>query len=301
MEAAREYENAIEIKNLWKQYDNFELQHIDFVVPKGCIMGFVGQNGAGKTTTIRSILNMISIDDGEIRILGYDNRQEERMAKEDIGVVFDEIGFHKVLTPVQINKMFRNIYYNWEEDTFFAYLEQFGLPKKKPIGKFSRGMQMKLQIAVALSHQPRLLIMDEPTSGLDPIVRNEILDVFLSYVENEEHTILLSSHIISDLERVADYITFIDRGRILLSDERLRILENHRLIKCGREDIEQLPADLIVGERISQFGAEVLLRTPEAWERLPSEFLIEQVGLEEIMLFYVAGIQQGQKQSGGKL
>lgn len=298
MEAVREYENAIEIKNLWKQYDNFELQHIDFVVPKGCIMGFVGQNGAGKTTTIRSILNMISIDDGEIHILGYDNRQEERMAKEDIGVVFDEIGFHKVLTPIQINKMFRNIYHNWEEDTFFAYLDRFGLPKKKPIGKFSRGMQMKLQIAVALSHQSRLLIMDEPTSGLDPIVRNEILDVFLSYVENEEHTILLSSHIISDLERVADYITFIDRGRILLSDERLRILENHRLIKCGREDIEQLPADLIVGERISQFGAEVLLRTSEAWERLPSEFLIEQAGLEEIMLFYVAGIQQGQKQVG---
>lgn len=298
MEAVREYENAIEIKNLWKQYDNFELQHIDFVVPKGCIMGFVGQNGAGKTTTIRSILNMISIDDGEIHILGYDNRQEERMAKEDIGVVFDEIGFHKVLTPIQINKMFRNIYHNWEEDTFFAFLDRFGLPKKKPIGKFSRGMQMKLQIAVALSHQSRLLIMDEPTSGLDPIVRNEILDVFLSYVENEEHTILLSSHIISDLERVADYITFIDRGRILLSDERLRILENHRLIKCGREDIEQLPADLIVGERISQFGAEVLLRTSEAWERLPSEFLIEQAGLEEIMLFYVAGIQQGQKQVG---
>lgn len=301
MEAVREYENAIEIKNLCKQYDGFGLQNINIVVPKGCIMGFVGQNGAGKTTTIRSILNMISIDDGEIRILGYDNRKEERLAKEDIGVVFDEIGFHKVLNPTQINKMFRNIYRNWNEDIFFAYLKQFGLPEKKPIGKFSRGMQMKLQIAVALSHQPRLLIMDEPTSGLDPIVRNEILDVFLAYVENEEHTILLSSHIISDLERIADYITFVDRGKILLSDERLHILENHRLIKCGREEVKQLPADSIVGERLSQFGAEVLVQAPEVWEQLPSEFLVEQVGLEEIMLFYVAGIRQKQKQSGGEI
>lgn len=301
MEMEREYENAIEIINLCKHYDGFELKNVNIVVPKGCIMGFVGQNGAGKTTTIRSILNMIAIDDGEIRILGYDNRKDERLAKEDIGVVFDEIGFHKVLNPIQINKMFRNIYRNWEEDTFFAYLEQFGLPRKKPIGKFSRGMQMKLQIAVALSHQPRLLIMDEPTSGLDPIVRNEILDVFLSYVENENHTILLSSHIISDLERVADYITFIDRGRILLSEERLSILENHRLIKCGREEVEQLPEDLVVGKRISQFGAEVLVRRPETWEQLSSEFLVEQVGLEEIMLFYVAGIRQMQEQPGGEI
>lgn len=292
MEEIREYENAIEIRNLCKQYDGFALQDVNITVPKGCIMGFVGQNGAGKTTTIRSILNMIPMDSGEIKILGYDSKTEERLAKEDIGVVFDEMGFHKKLNAAQLNKMFRNIYKNWEENVFFEYLEQFGLPGKKPIGKFSRGMQMKLQIAVALSHHARLLILDEPTSGLDPIVRNEILDVFLGYIEDENHTILMSSHIISDLERIADYITFIDKGRVLLSDERIRILENHRLIKCGTDEIEKLPKEHIVGKRLSQFGAEILIRNPLDWERECSACLTEDVSLEEIMLFYVAGSKQ---------
>lgn len=292
MEEVREYENAIEIRNLCKQYDGFALRDVNITVPKGCIMGFVGQNGAGKTTTIRSILNMIPVDSGEIRILGYDYKMEERLAKEDIGVVFDEMGFHKKLNATQINKMFRNIYKNWEEKLFFEYLEQFGLPKKKSIGKFSRGMQMKLQIAVALSHHARLLILDEPTSGLDPIVRNEMLDVFLDFVEDEDHTILISSHIISDLERIADYITFIDKGKVLLSDERIRILENHRIIKCGTEEIEQIPKGNIVGKRISQFGAEILIRNPLDCEAECSSLLTEDVSLEEIMLFYVAGANQ---------
>lgn len=285
----REYENAIEISHLSKKYDGFALQDISLTVPKGCIMGFIGQNGAGKTTTIRSILNMMPLDSGIIHVLGYDHEKEECKAKEHIGFVFDEMGFHKVLNATDLNKMFRNIYKNWDETAFFQNLERFGLPKKKAVGKFSRGMQMKLQIAVALSHQAKLLIMDEPTSGLDPVVRNEILDIFLEFVQNEEHTILLSSHITSDLERIADYITFIDQGKILLSGERISILEDHGMIKCKKEEVAKIPSEYIVGKRVSQFSVEVLVKEKKLCIQECPEFLMEKVSLDEIMIFYISG------------
>lgn len=285
----REYENAIEISHLSKKYDGFALQDISLTVPKGCIMGFIGQNGAGKTTTIRSILNMMPLDSGIIHVLGYDHEKEECKAKEHIGFVFDEMGFHKVLNATDLNKMFRNIYKNWDETAFFQNLERFVLPKKKAVGKFSRGMQMKLQIAVALSHQAKLLIMDEPTSGLDPVVRNEILDIFLEFVQNEEHTILLSSHITSDLERIADYITFIDQGKILLSGERISILEDHGMIKCKKEEVAKIPSEYIVGKRVSQFSVEVLVKEKKRCIQECPEFLMEEVSLDEIMIFYISG------------
>lgn len=285
----REYENAIEISHLSKKYDGFALQDISLTVPKGCIMGFIGQNGAGKTTTIRSILNMMPLDSGIIHVLGYDHEKEECKAKEHIGFVFDEMGFHKVLNATDLNKMFRNIYKNWDETAFFQNLERFGLPKKKAVGKFSRGMQMKLQIAVALSHQAKLLIMDEPTSGLDPVVRNEILDIFLEFVQNEEHTILLSSHITSDLERIADYITFIDQGKILLSGERISIIEDHGMIKCKKEEVAKIPSEYIVGKRVSQFSVEVLVKEKKRCIQECPEFLMEEVSLDEIMIFYISG------------
>lgn len=285
----REYENAIEISHLSKKYDGFALQDISLTVPKGCIMGFIGQNGAGKTTTIRSILNMMPLDSGIIHVLGYDHEKEECKAKEHIGFVFDEMGFHKVLNATDLNKMFRNIYKNWDETAFFQNLERFGLPKKKAVGKFSRGMQMKLQIAVALSHQAKLLIMDEPTSGLDPVVRNEILDIFLEFVQNEEHTILLSSHITSDLERIADYITFIDQGKILLFGERISILEDHGMIKCKKEEVAKIPSEYIVGKRVSQFSVEVLVKEKKRCIQECPEFLMEKVSLDEIMIFYISG------------
>ena len=285
----REYENAIEISHLSKKYDGFALQDISLTVPKGCIMGFIGQNGAGKTTTIRSILNMMPLDSGIIHVLGYDHEKEECKAKEHIGFVFDEMGFHKVLNATDLNKMFRNIYKNWDETAFFQNLERFGLPKKKAVGKFSRGMQMKLQIAVALSHQAKLLIMDEPTSGLDPVVRNEILDIFLEFVQNEEHTILLSSHITSDLERIADYITFIDQGKILLSGERISILEDHGMIKCKKEEVAKIPSEYIVGKRVSKFSVEVLVKEKKRCIQECPEFLMEEVSLDEIMIFYISG------------
>lgn len=282
-----ETETAICIRDLCKTYEGFSLKNVSLTVPKGSIMGFIGQNGAGKTTTIRALLNMISIDSGEISLLGCDRGQDE--VREEIGVVFDEMGFHKQFTAVQLNKMFRHIYKRWNEPAFFSYLERFGLPPRRKIGSFSRGMQMKLQIAVALSHDARLLIMDEPTSGLDPVVRYEMLDVFLEFVQNEEHAIFLSSHITGDLERIADYITFIDKGRILLSGERIDILENHRLIKCKKEQVAEIPPQHIMGKRITGFGAEVLVRglaSPYA------DFVMEEVSLEEIMVYYVAGMRQ---------
>ena len=284
-----DYVNAIEITKLKKCYDGFTLDDISFSVPKGSIMGFIGQNGAGKTTTIRSILNMMPLDSGIIHVLGYDHEKEECKAKEHIGFVFDEMGFHKILNATDLNKMFRNIYKNWDETAFFQNLERFGLPKKKAVGKFSRGMQMKLQIAVALSHQAKLLIMDEPTSGLDPVVRNEILDIFLEFVQNEEHTILLSSHITSDLERIADYITFIDQGKILLSGERISILEDHGMIKCKKEEVAKIPSEYIVGKRVSQFSVEVLVKEKKRCIQECPEFLMEEVSLDEIMIFYISG------------
>ncbi len=276
-----EAEAAIRISGLCKTYEGFALKEVNLTVPKGSIMGFIGQNGAGKTTTIRALLNMIPIDSGEISLLGCDRRQDS--VKEEIGVVFDEMGFHKQLTATQLNKMFRHIYKRWDESAFFSWLERFGLPPRKKIGKLSRGMQMKLQIAVALSHHARLLILDEPTSGLDPIVRNEMLDVFLDFVQDEEHSILMSSHITGDLERIADYITFIDRGRILLSGERIDILENHHLIKCKKEQAGEIPPQYIVGKRVTSFGAEMLVRglVPPC-----DNLVMEKVSLEEIMVYY---------------
>lgn len=286
-----ESETAICIRDLCKAYEGFSLKNISLTVPKGSIMGFIGQNGAGKTTTIRALLNMIAIDSGEISLLGCEREQDE--VKEEIGVVFDEMGFHKQFTAMQLNKMFRHIYKQWDEAAFFSYLERFGLPPRRKIGRFSRGMQMKLQIAVALSHHAKLLVLDEPTSGLDPIVRNEMLDVFLDFVQDEEHAIFLSSHITGDLERIADYITFIDKGRILFSGERIDILENHRLIKCKKEQIAEIPSQYIMGKRVTGFGAEVLVK---GLTSLHADFVMEKVNLEEIMVYYVAGMKQEGRQ-----
>lgn len=285
------YDYAIEIDNLCKNYQGFTLKNVGFTVPKGSIMGFIGQNGAGKTTTIKAMLNMIKKDSGSIRIFDKDNIQYETDIKENIGVVFDEMGFHKSFTPTQINVMFRNIYKSWDEKLFFKYLERFGLPPKKKCGKFSRGMQMKLQIAVALSHDAKLLIMDEPTSGLDPVVRSEILDVFLEYVEDGNHSILISSHITSDLERIADYITFINKGQVLLSDKRMSILHNHAMIRCAKEDMERIPNEYVINSKVSNLGAEVLVTEAAKVREHISDLIIDKATLEEIMVFYVTRME----------
>ena len=206
-----DYENAIEIKDLTVKYDGFTLDAINFNVAKGSIMGFIGQNGAGKTTTIKALLNIIKRDKGSVKLLGLDNIKDEVAIKQQISAVFDEIPFQEQLNAKNINTIMKEIYTEWSSETFFQYLDRLTLPSKKKIGAFSKGMKMKLQIAVALSHNAKLLIMDEATTGLDPVVRNECLDIFMEYLQDENNTILMSSHITSDLEKVADSVTFIDK------------------------------------------------------------------------------------------
>ena len=278
---------VIELKNVKKDYGDFVLDNISFSVPTGSVCGFIGQNGAGKTTTIQIILDAIKRDGGEVYVFGKNIDEGMAELKEDIGVVFDEMGFHDFLTPKQINTVMKNIYKNWDEDAFFGYLKRFSLPVKKECGKFSRGMRMKLQIATAMSHKAKLLIMDEPTSGLDPIVRNEIIQIFREFVIDEEHSILLSSHITSDLEKIADEVVFIDAGKVILSGNKDEIIENHGILRCRKDDVGKISRSLIVDTDVSSMGAEILVNDKKAASKLYPEMVIDDAGLEQIMIHYV--------------
>ncbi len=293
---------VIEIQNVKKTYDGFAIDNMSFSVTKGSIHGFIGQNGAGKTTTIRAILNMLKLEAGDIKVFGMDADKDEIAIKENLGVVFDEMGFHVTMKPTDIDRCMRYIYKNWESDLFFSYLERFGLPKKRPCGKFSRGMRMKLQIAVALSHNATLLILDEPTSGLDPVVRNEILDIFQEFIEDGEHTVFLSSHILSDLERISDEITFIHKGEILLSDNKDDLMMNHGVIRCTKDEAKNVTGEGIVYKKESNYGCEILVNNArEVSGRYPN-LLMEKATLEEIMLLYIdkQNAQAAKSQKGGK-
>lgn len=282
-----DYENAIEIKDLTKRYDGFTLDKVSFNVPKGSIMGFIGQNGAGKTTTINALLNIVKKDEGEIKLLGLDHKKDEYEIKKQTAAIFDELPFDDRLNAVTIDKVLREIFEEWNSETFFNYLDRFALPRKKKFGKFSKGMKMKLQIASALSHNAKLLIMDEATTGLDPVVRNEILDIFLEYLQNEDHTILMSSHITSDLDKVADCVTFIDRGKVLISGYKDDILDSHGILKCTKDDYKDIAPEDIISARISDFGAEVMVSDKAECSRKYSGSVIDPATLEDIMLYYV--------------
>lgn len=282
-----EIKNVVELKDVTKDYGDFKLDHVSFSVPEGSVCGFIGQNGAGKTTTIKLMLDVIKADQGEIRLFGENIEKDSARLREDIGVVFDEMGFHEFMTGRDINIMMKNIYKNWDEDVFFDYLKRFSLPSRKECGDFSRGMRMKLQIAVALSHHAKLLIMDEPTSGLDPIVRNEMIQIFREFVIEEDHTILLSSHITGDLEKLADEVVFINAGKIVLAGNKDDILEKHALLKCKKSELEKISEPLIVNVQPGTFGVEVLVNDRKACERLYPQMVIEPATLEDIMLFYV--------------
>ena len=279
--------NVVELKDVTKDYGDFKLDQVSFTVPEGSVCGFIGQNGAGKTTTIKLMLDVIKADQGEIRLFGENIEKDSARLREDIGVVFDEMGFHEFMTGRDINIMMKNIYKNWDEDVFFDYLKRFSLPSRKQCGDFSRGMRMKLQIAVALSHHAKLLIMDEPTSGLDPIVRNEMLQIFREFVIEEDHTILLSSHITGDLEKLADEVVFINAGKIVLAGNKDDILEKHGLLKCKKSELEKISEPLIVNVQPGTFGVEVLMNDRKACEKLYPQMVIEPATLEDIMLFYV--------------
>ncbi|MDE7361343.1 MAG: ABC transporter ATP-binding protein [Oscillospiraceae bacterium] len=282
-----EYENAIEISGVTKRYEGFTLDNVSFNVPKGSIMGFIGQNGAGKTTTIRSLLNITNIDEGEIRLLGLEHVKDEFEIKKRLAVVFDELPFHDVFNAADMARIFEGLYPEWDNAAYSAYLERFKLPPKKKIGQYSKGMKMKLQIACALSHNAELLVMDEATTGLDPVVRDEILHIFMEYLQNGERSILMSSHITGDLEKIADSVTFIDKGKILLTGYKDVILETHGILKCGKDELGNIDKADIVSVRLNEFGAEVMLSDRESARYKYGGAVIDTASLDDIMLYYV--------------
>ncbi len=281
--------NCIEIKGLCKSYGDFSLKNIDLTLPGGSILGLIGENGAGKTTTIKCILNLIRRDAGEITVLGHDNIREERMAKQDIGLVLDECFFHDTLRPRDVEKILAPAYKNWDSDLFRSYLDKFGLPEKKLIKEFSRGMKMKLSLSAALAHHPKLLILDEATAGLDPVIRDEILDEFLGFISDEDHAILMSSHITSDLEKVADYIAYIHQGEVVLSDAKDSILDSYGRVGCTAAQLEAIAPDDVLRVRKGSFGCEALVKDRAAFARKYPMLLVERTTLEDIMLFVGKG------------
>ena len=282
-------ENILEIKNLSKKYKGFELKNVNIKLPKGMIMGFIGENGAGKTTTIKSILNIINRDSGEIKIFGLDNKENERKIKEDIGVVLDDSFLSEYLNPSDINKIMKNIYKDWDEKLYFKYIEDFKLPKEKISKEYSSGMKMKLKIAVALAHHPKLLILDEPTSGLDPVARNEILDIFQEFIQDEDHGIFVSSHITSDLEHIADYITFINNGEIIFTKTRDELLENYGIVKCSEEQFKKIDKKDYIKYKKNRYEYDVLIEDKYEFKKKYDISVIDKPSLEYIMLIYIKG------------
>ena len=281
--------NCIEIKGLCKSYGDFALKDIDLTLPGGSILGLIGENGAGKTTTIKCILNLIRRDAGEITVLGHDNIREERLAKQDIGLVLDECFFHDTLRPLDVGRVLAPAYKDWDGELFRSYLKKFGLPEKKLIKEFSRGMKMKLSLSAALAHRPKLLLLDEATAGLDPVVRDEILDEFLGFIQDEDHAILMSSHITSDLEKVADYIAYIHQGQVVLSDAKDAILDSYGRVGCTAAQLEAIAPDDVLRVRKGSFGCEALVKDRAAFARKYPMLLVERTTLEDIMLFVAKG------------
>ena len=278
--------NALELKNVTKKYERFTLDNISFDLPKGCIMGLIGENGAGKSTTINLIMNTLARNAGEIKVLGCESSSREfNQIKERIGVVLDEAYFPEVITPCEVNKIMAKTYANWSTDTFYNYIEEFRLPEKQRFKEYSRGMKMKLAIAVALSHGAELLILDEATSGLDPIIRDEILNIFYDFTRDPNHSILISSHIVSDLEKLCDYITFLHRGKMLFCDEKDVILEKYGVANCGKELFATIPDYAVVGVKESNYGVQCLVKRDEVSPSLN----VEKVSLEDIILYMVKG------------
>lgn len=278
--------NAIEIKGLEKRYDGFQLGSFDLTLPSGCIMGLVGENGAGKSTTIKLIMNAIGRDAGEISVLGVDNRSAGfRDVKEDIGVVLDEAYFPEVMSARNVGKVMALTYKNWDAAAFEGYLKKFSLAPDKIFKDYSRGMRMKLAIASALSHGAKLLILDEATSGLDPMARDELLDIFNDFTRDENCSILLSSHIVSDLEKICDYIAFLHKGRLVLCEEKDRLLEEYALIRLTEERLRELPEESIISRRASGYATEALVLRGG----IPAAIPTEHTSLEDIILFMAKG------------
>lgn len=276
-------ENVLEIKNLSKKYSGFELKNVSFELPKGMIMGFIGENGAGKTTTIKAILGMIQDYSGDIQIHGLEN------GREDIGVVLDDMFFPEILTPGNINTIMKDVYKNWDSKMYLKYLTDFSLPENKQIKTFSKGMRKKLEIITALSHHPKLLILDEPTSGLDPVARNEVLRLFQDFIQDDECSILLSSHITTDLEHIADYITFISHGEILLSKTCDELLNDYGIVKCTAAEFQKIDQDDYVKYTETKYEYDVLVENRKEFAQKYDLKIIDKVTLDDLMLLMIKG------------
>lgn len=272
--------NAIEVKNLTKKYKGFALENLNLALPQGCIMGLIGENGAGKSTTIKSLLGIIHADSGSIEILG---KEPSADIKQDIGVVLDEVGLPQDFNIKEIQAVMKNTFANWQDDVFANYISKFKLPEKKAFKSFSKGMKMKLGIAIALSHDAKLLILDEPTSGLDPVVRDEIVDIFNDFTRDENHSILISSHIVSDLEKICDYIAFLHNGRLMLCEEKDRLLEQYGFINTTQEQINELDKSAVIGKKVTKWGVEALVDR----EKIPHTFDTKPITIEELFVFMV--------------
>ena len=277
-------DNNILVQNLCKQFEGFSLDNVSFKVPKGRIVGFIGENGAGKSTTINLILNELNKDSGQIQVFGIDHTIPT--VKENIGVVFDECNFHDVFTAADIEKILKGVYKTWDSNLFSQYLKKFKIPTKKTISAFSKGMKMKLGIAVALSHHPKLLILDEATSGLDPVMRDEILDIFNDFTRDESHAILISSHIVSDLEKICDYVAFLHKGNLVLFEEKDRLLEKYGIIQCTEEQLQELNQSAVIGVKYSSYNVEaVVLR-----DQIPEGFKVHPISIEDLFIFMIKGV-----------
>lgn len=269
--------NALEIHNLHKQRRDFTLHIDELTLPGGCIMGLIGENGAGKSTTIQLILGSLRRDGGIVSVLGSD---DVALVKQDLGVVLDEVGFHDYLNAKQIGRIMADIFTRWDDTLYQQYLKRFSLPEEKPFKEFSRGTKMKLGIAVALSHHPKLLLLDEATSGLDPVIRDELLDIFLDFARDEEHSILISSHIVSDLEKVCDYVAFLHKGKLLLCEEKDTLRDRYGIFRGSDAEIAALSQNAVCGKRTTPYGTEALV-----YRNAVGNIPLGTVGIEELFVF----------------
>ena len=275
--------NALELKNVSKTFSGFRLDDLNLTLPSGCIMGLIGENGAGKSTTIKLILDMLHKDSGSIAVFGENNEKNIGSIKEDIGVVMDEVGIPECLTTKQVGKVMKHTFRHWDEEEYARLLQKLSLPDNKPFKDFSRGMKMKLGIAVAMSHGAKLLLLDEPTSGLDPVVRDEVVDMFYDFTRNENHSILISSHIVSDLEKLCDYVAFLHKGKLLLCEEKDVLLSEYGIIHCTAEQLSEIPKKAIKYKKETPYGVEVMVSRKEA----PAAYKISPISIEELFVFMV--------------
>lgn len=280
-----EHHHILEVSGLKKRYRDFVLGPVDLKIPSGCIVGFIGENGAGKSTTIKSIVGLVHPEGGEVLFEGKPLNPRDKAVFEHIGVGLDELHLPKVMTLIQVGKFCRYFFSSWKEDIFHSYLHRFYLEEKKKMKELSRGMRMKLSLAIALSHQPRLLLLDEATSGLDPIVREEILDILMEFIQDERNSVLISSHILSDLEKTADYIAFIHQGKMVFMEEKDELRERFALFSGSDEEMQLIESRAVIAERNHAYGRTFLVNR----HQMPAHLRLLRPSIEEIMLFYLKG------------